>query len=74
MFNWIREMTDLQLLSFIMIAGIIGWIVLVIGFIVMSKMWDRLTESSVYQCEKLRRENARLRQKLREGAQHNARR
>ena len=74
MFNWIRAMSDLQLLSFMLIAGMIGWVTLVVGFIAMSKMWDRRTESSVYQCERLRRENARLRKKLREGAQQNAKR
>ena len=73
MFDLIREMTNIQMLSFILVAGILAWFILVVGFIALSKLWDKVTESTVYRCERLCRENARLRKKLREGAQQNAR-
>ena len=74
MFDLIRAMTDIQMLSFILIMGIFGWLMLIVGFIALSKLWDKITESAIYRCERLRRENARLKKKLREGAQQNARR
>lgn len=73
MFNWIRSLSDGQMLSFILIAGMLGWVVFVGGFIVLSKLWDKVTASTVYRCEMLRRENAHLRKKLREAALQNAR-
>ena len=73
MFSWIRSLTDGQMLSFILIAGMLGWVAFVVGFIALSKLWDKVTASATYRCERLRRENARLRKKLREVNQQNAR-
>lgn len=73
MFYWIRGLNDPEMLSFMLVVGMLGWFALVVGFIALSKLWDRVTESAVYRCERLRRENARLRKKLREGGQQNAR-
>lgn len=76
MFNWtlIQKLSDIEILCFVLVIGMLGWLALIAIFIALSKLWDKVTASAVYQCERLRRENARLRKKLREGAQQNARR
>lgn len=74
MFNWIRQMPDLQMATMMMVFGWVGLCLFAAAFILLGKLWDKIVASSVYQCTKLKRENEALRKKLREVRQGNARR
>ena len=69
MFDLIRHMPDVFLALFVLCAGIVGWFIIVAGFLLLSKLWDKLTTTTMYQCVKLRHENAALKKKLREARQ-----